>query len=187
MIKTIFLLIFFILVQSVAICQSYTQYMQQGKSHYNKASYMTALERFDLAFEIATNNTNKSEARLWKNKCKKQIKDQQIRVQKIMKALLPVGVENTYTYFKNLGDQFYERGEYKEALKNYKIAEIAAQSHENKSYVKTKKLTIEKLIKDKANGIKFIRNKEYFKAFELFENICKINPTDYSSISYKAL
>ena len=65
--------------------QSYTGYMGQGKSFYKKQQYLTALERFDLAYEFAQNDSEKDHARNWKNKSRTKIKKQQADLKRALK------------------------------------------------------------------------------------------------------
>ena len=55
----------------------YYRYLKQGIDFYNKSEYLTALERFDLAYEFAKSNTQKDEAKMWKKKSGKIIRKQQ--------------------------------------------------------------------------------------------------------------
>lgn len=75
--KPLLTLLSIILFTLTANAQSYTGYMGQGKSFYKKQQYLTALERFDLAFEFAQNEREKDLARNWKNKSRVKIKKQQ--------------------------------------------------------------------------------------------------------------
>jgi Leucine-rich repeat (LRR) protein len=58
--------------------------MQQGKEFYNKSEYMTALERFDFAYEFAKTDAEKTDAKSWKNKSREKIKQQQSDLKKAL-------------------------------------------------------------------------------------------------------
>ena len=62
----------------------YSKYMQQGKNFYNKSEFLTALERFDLAYEFAKTDTQKDGAKNWKNKSRKKIRGQQADLKKAL-------------------------------------------------------------------------------------------------------
>lgn len=73
-------ILYFLLIFICTPCvfsQNYEKYIQQGKDFYSKKEYLTALERFDLAYEISINKLHKDEARKWKNVCKSKIREQQ--------------------------------------------------------------------------------------------------------------
>jgi hypothetical protein len=80
----LFLLVSITLLCTNANAQNYTKYMQQGKDFYNKTDYLTALERFDLAYEFAINHVEKSEAKSWKNKSREKIRLQQVEIKKAL-------------------------------------------------------------------------------------------------------
>ena len=62
----------------------YSKYMNQGKNFYNKSQFLTALERFDLAYEFAKTDNEKGESKNWKNKSRKKIKKQQADLKKAL-------------------------------------------------------------------------------------------------------
>ena len=67
--------------------QSYSKYMNQGKNFYNKSQFLTALERFDLAYEFAKSDAQKDKAKIWKNKSRKKIRKQQDELKKTLNLL----------------------------------------------------------------------------------------------------
>jgi len=83
--KNLFVIIFtFLFFTQATTAQSYTKYMQQGKSYFNKNQYLTALERFDLAYEFAKTDTEKDKAKNWKNKSRIKIRKQQAELKKAL-------------------------------------------------------------------------------------------------------
>ena len=75
--KKYLVLFIFLNISSGLFAQSYSKYMNQGKSFYNKSQFLTALERFDLAYEFAKTDTEKNNSKNWKNKSRKKIRKQQ--------------------------------------------------------------------------------------------------------------
>jgi len=77
MTKTLIILSILIITSTISFAQSnYDRYLSQGISFYKKKDYLTALVRFDLAYELARTSTKKKESRDWKNKSKEGIKKQ---------------------------------------------------------------------------------------------------------------
>jgi Leucine-rich repeat (LRR) protein len=70
-----------------SFAQNYPKYMQQGKEFYNKSEYLTALERFDFASEFAKTDTEKNDAKTWKNRSREKIKEQQSELKKALAQL----------------------------------------------------------------------------------------------------
>jgi len=64
--------------KSTAQTDLYYRYLKQGIDFYNKSEYLTALERFDLAYEFAKTDMQRDEVKKWKNKSGKIIRKQQI-------------------------------------------------------------------------------------------------------------
>jgi len=73
--KILLTLILVGLFGSASFAQNYSKYLRQGKVFYNKGEYLSALEHFDLAYEFAKKNTEKVEAKSWKNKSRVKIRE----------------------------------------------------------------------------------------------------------------
>ena len=83
--------IFFYLIITLAsiynsYSQNYAECMQQGKYYFNKQDYISALERFDLAYESAENEIRKKDAQNWKNNSFKHLKTQQKKLEQELKS-----------------------------------------------------------------------------------------------------
>jgi len=83
--KIIILLIAFSTIQFLNAQNKYSDYLQQGKNFYNKGEFLSALERFDLAYEFAVINVEKTVIKGWKNRSKNKIRKQQ---QELRQALV---------------------------------------------------------------------------------------------------
>ena len=70
-----------LLISNSVIAQTYTKYMEQGKFFYDKKEYLTALERFDLAYEFAKTETEKEDSQNWKTKSRKEVAEFQKKLQ----------------------------------------------------------------------------------------------------------
>ena len=151
--------------------QSYTKYMNQGKNFYNKSQFLTALERFDLAYEFAKTDNEKGESKNWKNKSRKKIRELEIMNKQ----------DNSIINKKRLdsliieGDQCFKIDEFICAAINYsKVLEI------DKSNI---------TILSKLNFC-YSRTKQYKKAYHTSLNLISLNPLNYKyyyNLSYYAL
>lgn len=160
-----------------ASAQLYGKYIEEGKKFYNKSEFLSALERFDLAYEFASGNSQKDEAKTWKNKCKEKIRAQQIKIERILKALLPKGVKNIYVYFKSLADMYYALGEYEEALKNYQLA-FDSPDKPAKNTIDEDIENTKRCYKFQNNALELLKKEEYEKAMQ---EIIKVQKTNRNS------
>jgi len=64
--------------------QAYSNYMQQGKAHFNNKDFKTAVERFTLAYDLAKTEEEKNDAKNWKDKSLEKIG----QIQKVAKDSL---------------------------------------------------------------------------------------------------
>jgi tetratricopeptide (TPR) repeat protein len=112
-------LIFFIastLFSFNANAQNYQKFMQQGKNCYNQKEYLTALERFDFAWEFAKTDLEKNEAKAGKIKCKAKINEILQEYNKII-----IVARDTKTR-EQVRDSLIERGNICFEIKDYECA-----------------------------------------------------------------
>jgi len=82
--------------------QDYTDYMEQGKYYFNKEKYISALQKFDLAYENASSDIRKKDAKTWKKNSIKNLETQQEKMKKQLKSN-----EHDLNYSRKLLDVFY--------------------------------------------------------------------------------
>jgi len=186
--KKSIILVIMLLLCITGTAQKYKEYRQQGEYYFNKKIYFTALEYFDLAYEFAKNETQKDETRYWKNKSKEKIKKQQDKLQeaikksrRILKALLPNGVNNIYKYFKTRADKNFSLGDYKAALKNYQLASDAPDKPK-KSTVINNIETTEKCFKWQKNALDLMKSEKFKQAEKEILKVLEINPYSRNDI-----
>ena len=188
--KTLLLLITATLFALTTNAQTnlYNKYMQQGKTYYNKSEFLTALERFDLAYEFAKTETQKTDTKNWKNKSRKKIREQQADLQeaikksnRILKALLPEGVKNIYRHFKTLADKQFALGENAEALQNYNLAKNAPDIP-TKNTAANDVENVKNCLTWQKNALQLLKNEKYEQAEQEILKVLKINPNSRNDI-----
>ena len=99
---TLFSFLILLLLGLQSFAQDYISSMQQGKMFYNNQNYILAIENFDQAFESASSQMNKDDAKLWKSNSLKSLKKLQKELEQKIKAN-----ETELKYSKSLIDAFY--------------------------------------------------------------------------------
>lgn len=192
-------LIFLVIVFSYGLsAQTYEKYKQQGEYYFNNKDYLTSLERFDLAYEVAKSNDQKVEARNWKNKCKLEIRRQQenlmasiTRADSLLKiseerykninlilAKLIPGIgdnkDNVSKFIERSADSLYFKGNYKRAIEWYNLALLSSKNAKNKNILEKVK-NANRCIRFKENGLNYFYLMKLNVAKLYFDSLLVIN------------
>ncbi len=106
--------------------EGYTSYMEQGRYYYGKERYVSALQKFDLAYENASSDIRKKDAKTWKNKSLKSLKNQQTTIKKQLESNkqeldLSRKLINVFYFYDDKIALAYKNGKYGYILKNGKV------------------------------------------------------------------
>ncbi len=180
----LFLLIIFTFSSAAAFSQSeFDVFYKKGLEYERQQQYYKAIKVYTAAIAITSDQDQKDKAKKRINYCAnrlEELRNEAILANKktveILKALLPPGVDNVYSYFDSLGDYyFYKLGEYEEAVKNYKLAKNAPDRPRN-SDIETKFENAHNCLVWQNKALEYLKQEKYDLAEQEIIKVLKLSP-----------
>ena len=187
--KKLLLTLTIIISITITVNAQFNTMFEQGVEQQKKGEYYPAIKSFSAAILFTDDKEKITEAKNRINFCADKLNKLKIdavnankKTKQILKALLPKGVTNIYSYFDSIGNYyFYDLGEYQEAVKNYDLARNAPDKP-NKTNIETKFTNAHNCLLWQNNALKNIKEEKYDLAEKEIIKVLEINPNARKTI-----